>query len=157
MIVSPKRVLWPTDFTELSLHAGHYARGFSELSGAQIHIVHVIPPPLIPDVSVIIPTDVPIAVSEQELIAASDEMLERLVKTHFDNDPKIIRAARTGSPWTEVCRYANENEIDLIVVATHGHTGWRHTLLGGTAERIIQHAPCPVLTVKDPEREFLVD
>jgi nucleotide-binding universal stress UspA family protein len=157
MIVSPKRVLWPTDFTELSLHAGRYALGFSELSGAEMHILHVIPPTLIPDVSVIVPIDIPIAISERELVAVTNEMLERLVKTHFESDPKIIRAARTGSPWGATCKYAQENEIDLIVVATHGHTGLRHTLLGGTAERIIQHAPCPVLTVKDPEREFLID
>lgn len=158
MIVSPKRVLWPTDFSDLSLQAGRYARGFSELSGAEMHVVHVVPPPIVTDAGVVVPAEVPISISEAQLLTAANEALERVIKTHFDGDARIVRRALSGgAPWREICRYAEDNEIDLIVVSTHGHTGWRHTLLGSTAERIIQHAPCPVLTVKHPERECLVE
>ena len=157
MIVSPKRVLWPTDFSELSLQGGRYARGFCDVFGAKLHMVHVIPPPLSPDMSVIVPAEVPIAISEPELVAAAESALQRLIDEQFEGDETIEFAAIYGNPWSAICKYAHENEIELIVVATHGHTGLRHVLIGGTAERIVQHAPCPVLTVKDPEREFLID
>jgi len=45
-------------------------------------------------------------------------------------------------------------DIDLIIIATHGHTGLRHALLGSTAERVVRHAPCPVLTVREREHDF---
>lgn len=157
MKISPKRILWPTDFSELSLHAGRYARGFCELAKAEMHIVHVVPPPLIPDVSVIVPAEVPIAVSEKELLEAADEALQQVVSEHFDGDARIVRASLSGSAWSEICDYAKEHEVDLIVIGTHGRTGLAHTLLGGTAERVIQHAPCPVLTVKESARDFLVE
>lgn len=157
MIVSPKRILWPTDFSELSLLGGRYARGFCDVFGAKLHIVHVIPPPLSPDMSVIVPAEVPLAVSEPEMVAAAEAALQNLVDEQFGGDETIEIAAIYGNPWTAICKYAHDNEVDLIVVATHGRTGLRHVLIGGTAERIVQHAPCPVLTVKDPEREFLIE
>lgn len=157
MLVSPKRVLWPTDFSVLSMHGGRYARGFCELFGAEMHIVHIIPTPLTPDASVIVHADVPMTVSEPELTRAAREAIEQIVRDEFDADPKIRCDALVGNAWNGVCTYAKNHEIDLIVVATHGHTGFRHVLIGSTAERIVQHAPCPVLTVKDPEREFLID
>jgi nucleotide-binding universal stress UspA family protein len=62
-----------------------------------------------------------------------------------------------GTPWYEICRYARDAEIDLIVIATHGATGLRHLLMGSTAERVVQHATAPVLAVKSIEREFVDD
>ncbi len=157
MIVSPKRVLWPTDFSSLSLHGGRYARGFSEVFGAELRVVHVIPPPLSPDVSVVVAAEVPVTVSEPELLNAARRNLEQVITTQFNGDQRIVAEALFGHPWQVICRYARDNLIDLIVVATHGRTGLRHVLIGSTAERIVQHAPCPVLTVKDPQREFLLD
>jgi len=156
MIVSPKRVLWPTDFSELSLHAGRYARGFCEVFGSELHIVHVIPPPLGPDVSVMIPAEVPMTVSEQELIEASRRGLEKLIAEHIaKTDKPVVSDAFFGTPWHAICAYARDKAIDLIVIATHGRTGLSHVLIGSTAERVVQHAPCPVLTVKHGQREFL--
>ena len=55
---------------------------------------------------------------------------------------------RHGVPYEEITAYARENDIDLIVLATHGHTGLSHILLGSVAEKVIHHAPCPVLTTR---------
>ena len=46
-------------------------------------------------------------------------------------------------------------EADLIIISTHGYTGLKHVLLGSTAERVVRHAPCPVLVVRETEREFI--
>lgn len=155
MAIQPQRILWPTDFSELSLHGGRYARGFAEQFDAEIHILHVVPPPISPDVSVVVAAEVPVAVSEQELMSAARTQLENLAREHFSGCGKLTLVARLGSPWQTICAYAREQEIDLIVTTTHGRTGLTHVLIGSTAERIVQHAPCPVLAVKHPQREFL--
>jgi nucleotide-binding universal stress UspA family protein len=62
---------------------------------------------------------------------------------------------RTGrAPW-EIVQVAAEMAADLIIITTHGYTGLKHVLMGSTAELIVRHAPCPVLTVRDPEHDFV--
>jgi nucleotide-binding universal stress UspA family protein len=62
-----------------------------------------------------------------------------------------------GNPWRGVCDYAERQGIDLVVIATHGRTGLQHALIGSTAEKIVRHAPCPVLVVKAEEKDFVTD
>ena len=149
MQVRPERILWPTDFSELSIFGGQYALGLAQFFGAELHIIHVIPPPISPDVSLVVPAEVPVTVAEPEIVEASEDALKKLVAEHFPGYDKIVTNVFFGAPWPGVCDYAKENNIDLIVVTTHGRTGLSHVLIGSTAERIVQHAPCPVLTVKD--------
>ncbi|MFO0839811.1 MAG: universal stress protein [Phycisphaerae bacterium] len=154
MPIKPQRILWPTDFSELSLLAGRYARGFRDTFGGELHIVHVITPPLNTDLTVMLPMDVPLAVSEPDLIDAGKKAINALIDAHFDADAAIVRHVLCGNPWTAICEYAQNSGIQLIVIGTHGHTGIRHALIGSTAERIVQHAPCPVLTVKQAGAGF---
>jgi nucleotide-binding universal stress UspA family protein len=62
---------------------------------------------------------------------------------------------RLGHPYQEITDAARELKVDLIVISTHGYTGLKHVLLGSTAERIVRHAPCPVLTVREKEQDFV--
>ncbi len=155
MVVSPKRILWPTDFSPLSLHGARYARGFREVFAAELHVVHVVPPPLNPDLAVTLPTEVPVAYSDAQLLEACRTRLAEIVAEQFKGVPGIVQDAFYGNPWSTVCDYAKKAAIDLIIVTTHGHTGLRHVLMGGTATKIVQHAPCPVLVVKNPEKDFV--
>jgi len=157
MQVSPRRILWPTDFSDLSQHAARYACGFREVFKSELHVIHVIPPPLSPDVSVMISTEVPVNVSEPEVLEASKAALEKLVGEQFGSTEGVQFDAFYGNPWPSICDYAKQHDIDLIIVATHGRTGLSHVVIGSTAERIVQHAPCPVLTVKNPQRDFVVE
>jgi nucleotide-binding universal stress UspA family protein len=68
----------------------------------------------------------------------------------------IITNVLVGPPHVLIVRYARDNEIDLIVLATHGRTGLSHVLIGSVAEKVVQMAPCPVLTIKNPEHEFVM-
>lgn len=154
MTLEPKRILWPTDFSELSLRAGRYARALAELFHAELHAIHVIPPPLTPDVSLVLPTEFPVAVMGPELLETSKTALAELVAKNFSNLTTKTDAFY-DNPWNGVCEYARKKEIDLIVISTHGRTGLTHVLLGSTAERIVQHAPCPVLSIKSGGRDFL--
>ena len=62
---------------------------------------------------------------------------------------------REGTPFAEIVRCARDKDIDLIVMGTHGHTGLAHMLLGSVTEKVVRKAPCPVLTVRHPEHEFV--
>ena len=67
----------------------------------------------------------------------------------------IVKVVRQGPPFLEIVRYAQEANIDLIVLGTHGRGGLAHMLLGSVAEKVVRKAPCPVLTVRHPEHEFV--
>lgn len=156
MLVSPKKILWATDFSPLSLKAAEYARGFREIFGAELHVVHVLQPPLGPPVGLDIPyTTIDIGLQE-ELIKASKARLEALVKESFPGDSSVKHEVVLGVPWYEICSYAQRSGVDLIIIATHGRTGLKHVLLGSVAERVVQHAGCPVLVVKSVERDFTI-
>lgn len=155
MDLQPRRILWPTDFSETSLCAARYARAMCHHFGAELHVIHVVPPPLNPDVNIMFAGEAPLLVSEGDLADASKRGLNRLIEKHLDNDAAIIRDVCFGNPWSAICDYARKHEIDMLVISTHGRTGLSHALIGSTAERIVQHAPCPVLTVKQRERDCL--
>ena len=64
-------------------------------------------------------------------------------------------ALRTGKPFYEIVQYAADEQIDLIIIATHGHSGMEQVLFGSTAEKVVRKAPCPVLVVREGAREFI--
>jgi nucleotide-binding universal stress UspA family protein len=69
----------------------------------------------------------------------------------------IVRATRFGHPVEEICRYARRHGVGLLVLGTHGRSGLRRVLLGSVAERVVRTAPCPVLTVRHPQFEFVIE
>jgi nucleotide-binding universal stress UspA family protein len=66
-----------------------------------------------------------------------------------------MSAVRIGHAPNEITKAAKEMDVDLIVIATHGYTSWRHLCIGSTAERVVRTAPCPVLVVREIEHEFV--
>jgi nucleotide-binding universal stress UspA family protein len=148
------RILLPTDFSKFSNHALTYAAAFAEKFGAEIHLLHVFQ-----NIALMIPDSVnvmpPVGPSLDQLIAAVREALDRAVKDAPLKDLKVTTAVREGTPFYEIIQYAKETDIDLIVMGTHGHSGLVHVLLGSVTERVVRKAPCPVLTVRHPEHEFV--
>jgi nucleotide-binding universal stress UspA family protein len=155
MNIDPKYVLWPTDFSENSLKAARYAMAFCKAFDAQLHVVNVAPILVWSDNSLPLMTGGDMLVSTTDTVGPAKVTLEKLLRKEFGDCRNIKSKVLLGYPWREICSYAKENRIDLIVVATHGLTGLKHLFTGSTAERIVQHAPCPVLTVKSFEREFI--
>jgi nucleotide-binding universal stress UspA family protein len=74
--------------------------------------------------------------------------LQALAKKHRTDGNVSALEPRTGTAYEEICAVARELKADLIVIATHGYTGYKRMFLGSTAERIVQHSPCPVLVVR---------
>jgi nucleotide-binding universal stress UspA family protein len=92
----------------------------------------------------------------KNLEAGAVEGLKGMLPKDVSENLQVTRAVRHGVPYHEICKYCKEEKIDLIVLATHGRTGLAHLLLGSVTERVVRSSPCPVLTVRHPEHEFVV-
>jgi nucleotide-binding universal stress UspA family protein len=121
-------LMFATDFSAASERAGVFARELAAQMGARLHIVHVACPP----------TGAPDAA----------QRIARLAKV-ADGTLHVEIAVLSGRAVPELIRYARQRRVGLMVVGTHGRTGWSRALLGSVAEGIMRLAPCPVLTVPD--------
>lgn len=147
-VLKIKSILVPVDFPKSSEKVLFYAAGFAEQFGAKITLLHVLEPMLY--------------VCEFDCIPADDVNLDKRAKDRLELlasrtvMPGLISKSfvRRGAPFNEISTFARELGIDLIIVSTHGYTGLQHILLGSTAERVVRHAPCPVLLVREQEKEF---
>jgi universal stress protein A len=141
-----KRILVPVDFSDSSSNAIKYARRIGELAKAALIFVHVIEP----DGSGACEALPPICV--EELKANTEENLRALVQAARESGIKgATSMSRSGMPAHEIVEVAKESDVDLIVIATHGYTGWKHFCIGSTAERVVRAAPCSVLVVREKE------
>ncbi len=148
-----KRILVPIDFSEHSKNALKYAIPFAEQFQASIHLIYVVEPTIYPgDVSF---GQVGFPNVEEELRKRGVEELDALIKNEIAGRVPASKEIRTGKAFYEINQYAQDQQIDLILIATHGHTGVEHILFGSTAEKVVRKAPCPVLVVRTGERGFV--
>ncbi len=146
-----KKVLVPVDFSEPSRKAIHYAQVFAEQFGAKLTLLHVVEPLSYPPDFAVVPLLPPDAEGPRlRELAKHLEELGRAVGGGVETESVVI----SGRPWQGVVDYAKESDTDLIIVSTHGYTGLKHVLLGSVTEKIVRHAPCPVLVVRDEEHDF---
>jgi len=141
-----KKILVPVDFSGCSKKALQYSIALARQFGAELTLLHVVQPyPPMPEMGPI----------DAESVQDAHEELAAFQRTIGDaaNSKTMVR---TGAPHVEIIDTAKEEDIDLIVISTHGRTGLEHVLLGSTAEKVVRHAVCPVLTVREHEREFIV-
>lgn len=143
-----KKILVPTDFSENAKSGTDYARGLAKVFGAEVILLHVCAPPFYQAGYGINPETIVEMLASIE--RAIEEQLEIAKKATASGGVKVTTMVRQGIPAYEIVEAAKEQGADLIVVATHGHTGVKHFLLGSTAEKVVRTAPCPVLTVRSP-------
>ena len=142
------RILFPTDFSEFSLAAIKYARELAGLFDAQIHCVHVV------DEAYqywtgMGPEATPLGPAVEDLASIAEAQMQRFHDDYLIGLKYVpVTAVVVGRPHKEIVQYAKEKMIDMIVMATHGRGGLAHMLLGSTADKVVHHAPCPVLTVR---------
>jgi len=135
-------ILLPTDFSDASLAALPHVVAIAKRFGSQVYVVHVFLPPSYPN----IPAAVATSVLQQERDAAQRELQAFLNREDFGNlQPKLVFSM--GSATDGLLQVIAEKEIDLVVMATHGRTGFRRLVLGSVTEAIVRRSPCPVLTV----------
>jgi nucleotide-binding universal stress UspA family protein len=144
------RILVPVDFSEHSQKALRYALAFAEQFDAEVTLVHIVEQMVYPGDWMYPPLAVTDFAAEKR-----EQMIERLRALDAGSGVKTQHIVRLGRAWQEVIEIAREQKTELIILATHGYTGLKHVLLGSVAEKIVRHAPCPVLTVRPEERDFV--
>jgi universal stress protein A len=149
-----KKLLVPVDFSEPSQKAVKYAERFAEQFGASVTLVHVIEPvwyphdwDYMPLVNMQAARDAQTKQTRRQLLSLAEKTVDEIVP--------VTVAVRSGSPWNEIAALAKEEQSDLIIIGTHGRTGLGHMFIGSTAERVVRHAPCPVLVVREREHDFV--
>ncbi len=145
-----KRILVTTDFSNESKKSFPYAMALARTFDASLLLLHVVPAHLPMGLG-----QIGSVYDEKRLLAEAQEQMPRFRQAEFDPDLRVDSLVLNGGPAHEICRTAETQSADLIVMATHGHTGFRHFVLGSMTEHVVRHAPCPVLAVRERQRDFV--
>jgi nucleotide-binding universal stress UspA family protein len=144
-----KKILMPTDFSQNAQQALRYASMIAKKLDADLTLLHVL------TVHELDPHNI-----EHNFPDIGDfyAHMERATNAHLDNidinfDHYHTETIRGISPADEIIKYADKNEFELIIMGTHGRSAISHFLMGSVAERVVRHAPCPVITVAHQEKE----
>jgi nucleotide-binding universal stress UspA family protein len=153
-MIALKNILVATDFSEAADQALSYGREFARAFKAALHVLNVTD-----DVYMRLGGDAYTTVLPDLQKDVEETARRRLEALLIDNDPNPIRVqgavTTSASPAAAIVQYARESNVDLIIVGTHGRGAVAHLLMGSVAERVVRTAPCPVLTVRHPERDFV--
>ena len=140
-----ERILFPTDFSDCSMSVLDYVTGFAAANKAKLYLMHVMAYEDLPKVA-----DAPKPVPpDAKRVQEIKEELEGLIKKSegFEIECSVVQ----GHAFNEIIRAAEKISADIIIMATHGRTGFDQILIGSVAEKVVRHAACPVLTIKPPK------
>jgi nucleotide-binding universal stress UspA family protein len=140
-----KRILCPTDFSEPAEAAFEAAAELTQQFESELFFVHVVGS--VPVTPTPASTTFNVPGYQQELVNSAKESLDRLVDTMEKEKVRVRPVVRQGEAADEIIAFAEEEKVDLIVIATHGRTGWRRFMFGSVAEKVVRLASCPVLTI----------
>jgi nucleotide-binding universal stress UspA family protein len=148
-----KNILLPTDFSADSVKALNYAAALAQQFDGVLWLLHVAEPA---------PTfsgyeGIPVASIETEQLTRAEAQMAEFAAKYLPQSISVTSLVRYGSAVKEISALASAREIDLLVISTHGRTGVSHAIYGSLAERILHHAPCPILVVRNEEHDFLQD
>lgn len=147
-----KKILVPIDFSDYSKSALKYAVNFVKRFNSELFLIYVVEPVIYPpDFSM---GQIAIPSVDLEMDKRASEELTKLAKKEIPVEINVKSLVKTGKPFIEIIETAAEEDIDLIIIATHGHTGVEHILFGSTAEKVVRKAPCPVLTLREPIKGY---
>jgi universal stress protein A len=141
-----KRILCPTDFSEPACRAIRVAGELAEAFSAELILLHVVGAiPALDTPTGMVGFDV--SAYQKELTDSAEKSLQERLDKHIPEGVTARALVVHGEAAHEIVRTANEEDVDLIVVSTHGATGWRERIFGSVTEKVVRHAECPVLTV----------
>lgn len=148
-----KNILVATDFSEPSANALAYGRDLARAYNATLHVLHVTEDVLMrysPEVGFAVPE------LQKDLEQAARRELDAIITADDVRTLRVVPAIETATgAATGITSYATAQQIDLIIVGTHGRGAVKQFLMGSVAERVVRTAPCPVLAVRAHEREFI--
>jgi universal stress protein A len=139
------KIVCPVDFSEFTDEIIAYGVSIAKKFDAVLHLLHVIP-----NLNYFTPYE---SFLTPENLVTMERSIEKEIDKDFQKtieriDIPVKKAIKTGVTFVEILDYIKTENIDLVVMGTHGRSGFEHILLGSVAEKIIRRAPCPVLTVR---------
>lgn len=153
MALNIQKILLPTDFSTVSEMATAYACELATKFNAELHLLHTLE--IYADATPAFGMGLALPNFLNESRAAAEKSLAGLLDPQWASGRTVVQVVLEGSPQAEIVRYARQQEIDLIVLSTHGRTGLVHVLMGSVAEYVVRTAPCPVLTVRPQGHQFV--
>jgi nucleotide-binding universal stress UspA family protein len=142
-----REILVPVDFSTASSQALSVAGDWAERFGARVHLLYAIEPPTVPQWGYVF-----LALREGKLRKEAEEQLNKL-RRHVSPGVTVTTEVRSGyGAEYEICEMARKRKTDLIVIGSHGAGAIRRAMMGSTAERVVRHAPCPVLVIREQSR-----
>jgi nucleotide-binding universal stress UspA family protein len=121
-----------------------FAREWAVAYGAEVFLLHVVEPATALGEF----GTVPAGTVQRDIPGRAKAALRESAREEFPDSKAARVMVRKGKAFDQIATVARDIEADLIIIATHGHTGMKHVLLGSTAERVARHAPCPVLILR---------
>jgi universal stress protein A len=146
------KIVVPTDFSNESTAVLNWVKKLSDRGHAEVHCVNVVQQPMM-YMPVMAGTAMASMPPINELQKISQESLDIFIKDNLgglDNSP--VSKVLVGRPAEEITNYAKEIDAQMIIIATHGHSGLTHMMLGSTAEGVVRQASCPVLTIRSQQQ-----
>jgi len=144
-----RHILAPTDFSEYSKKAVAFALELAKKFGAKLSILHVVELPPYPVEGYVPPSLTATFIEDLEREASQE--LAQVVPEAEAAGVEVARLVGVGTPYRKIIDTAEAEQVDLIVMATAGRTGFSHLIMGSIAERVVRTASCPVLTIRPHE------
>jgi nucleotide-binding universal stress UspA family protein len=152
-MIALKKILVATDFSEPSHIALEYGRNLARAYAATLHVLHVVE-----DVTMRYSSEFTAVLPDvqQDLEKAAQLDMDKLITADDRRTIPLVASVETHlTAAGGIVSYAKANNVDLIVVGTHGRGAFKQLMMGAAAERVVRMAPCPVLTVRAHERDFI--
>ncbi|MDD2321292.1 MAG: universal stress protein [Geobacteraceae bacterium] len=144
-------ILFATDFSEISEYAFDYAHTLAKKFDSKLIVMHVINEPV--DLRGFYVPHISFDSLEKEIELAAEKMMKKFCAGRLvglaDSETVIV----SGIPYEEILKKADNENVSLIVLGTHGRAGLDHLLFGSTAERVVRRSRCPVMTIRPPVAE----
>lgn len=151
-MVEFERILFPTDFSESAENAQEYAISLAQKYESKIYVIHVVEP-----FTYTVDFGIDYGTQYKEIEASAKKFLKEVVASVKNSNIDVEGVVLSGEPFVEIIKYAKQEQVNLIVMATHGRTGIiEHMLLGSVAEKVVRKSSCPVLTVKKTGQTFIM-
>jgi len=151
-----QRILFPTDFSDLSRVALRHALELVDVFDAEFFCHHVVDEAF-QYWSAMGPESIPVGPPPEQLLESGSLRMTTFRSEHLAGLKKEVKTSVViGRPFAEIIRFARDNNIDLIVMGTHGRGALAHMLLGSTTEKVLRKACCPVLTVRAEDHSFVM-
>lgn len=153
-----RKILCPTDFSQPSYEALKAANELAIHFSAELHLVHVLAPiPVITAATTPLSAGAPttgfdVVLYEKELKSEAEKKLAEITDQRLSKELKVQSFLAYGKAADEIVKIAEKEKVDLVVISTHGETGFRHLIFGSVAEKVVRHAQCPVLTIRASQK-----